>query len=244
VGQRRRRRRRRRTSAIAIMIKYYYVRVVHGVLMTLAFVGFHYVGAFVGKWLALETSRPTSESKNPPERWSRPKALFWSHVALQVIGLALGTAGLVYGFEEFDIPYELVQYKHGVVGVWVMGLAYFQGVMGAVRPRPLTDGELAAEGRGEGPRTRRLLRRAFEYVHSALGKVSLALGLLNVYTGVAIMRSIQYLDDDGVKQWSGVTIGFMMAVLLMDGALQKRARDAGQRSVAAANETELTASVR
>ena len=91
--------------------------------MTLAFVGFHFVGAFVGKWLALETSRPTSGSKNPPERWSRPKALFWSHVALQVIGLALGTAGLVYGFEEFDIPYELVQYKHGVVGVWVMGLA-------------------------------------------------------------------------------------------------------------------------
>ena len=192
------------------MIEYFYVRLVHGVLMTLAFVGFHFLGAVVGKRLADENTKVT-----PRQRYA--KILFWLHGILQVLGLILGTAGFVISMKRFRIPYDLVMYKHGTLGIAVMSLAYFQGAMGVARPRALTNDEIAAKA----PRV--YLRRGFEYLHAALGKVTLVLGLINVYTGVALFKG--YLKDEGVEKWAGVTIGWMVLVHLCDSFAEKNRRD-------------------
>ena len=182
------------------MIEYFYVRLVHGVLMTLAFVGFHFLGAVVGRHMVVG------------------KRLIWLHGILQVIGLILGTAGFVISMTRFDVPYDLVMYKHGTLGIAVMSLAYFQGAMGVARPRALTNEEIAANAY---PRV--FLRRCFEYLHAALGKVTLVLGLINVYTGVALFKS--YLKDEGIEKWAGVTIGWMVLVVLCDSFADKYQRD-------------------
>jgi len=195
------------------MIEYFYVRLVHGVLMTLAFVGFHFLGAVIGRRLADENTKVT-----PRQRYA--KILFWLHGVLQAIGLILGTAGFVISMKRFRIPYDLVMYEHGTLGIAVMSLAYFQGAMGVARPRALTNEEIAAKA----PRV--YLRRGFEYLHAALGKVTLVLGLINVYTGVALFKS--YLKDEGIEKWAGVTIGWMVLVVLCDSFADKYQRD-GER---------------
>ena len=182
-----------------------YVQLVHGVLMTLAFVGFQFLGAVVGRHMVVG------------------KRLIWLHGILQVIGLILGTAGFVISMTRFDVPYDLVMYKHGTLGIAVMSLAYFQGAMGVARPRALTNEEIAANAY---PRV--FLRRCFEYLHAALGKVTLVLGLINVYTGVALLKSLDIIKDEGIEKWAGVTIGWMVLVVLCDSFADKYQRD-GER---------------
>ena len=198
------------------MIEYFYVRLVHGVLMTLAFVGFHFLGAVIGRRLADENTKVT-----PRQRYA--KILFWLHGVLQAIGLILGTAGFVISMKRFRIPYDLVMYEHGTLGIAVMSLAYFQGAMGVARPRALTNEEIAANAY---PRV--FLRRCFEYLHAALGKVTLVLGLINVYTGVALLKSLDIIKDEGIEKWAGVTIGWMVLVVLCDSFADKYQRD-GER---------------
>ncbi|QDZ23860.1 cytochrome b561 domain-containing protein [Chloropicon primus] len=232
------------------MIEYYYVRLVHGVLMTVAFVFCHYLGAYAGNRLVKEERKAKGEEGQDDVvvvdggGWwrKRSKILFWSHVVLQVVGLGLGTGSFVYSMTKFEIPYEYVQYKHGTLGIWVMGLCYFQGLLGVVRPKPVSQEEMAMLGGGkgllsklrQGPVLRLCLRRSFEYLHSVLGKVVLALGLINCFTGVALMKSIGYLDEEGVEKWAGWTVGWLVLVFLLDGVVDKYESDSRKVARAAA----------
>merc|ERR1712039_1145517 len=94
---------------------------------------------------------------------------------------------------------------------------------GVARPRALTNEEIATKA----PRV--YLRRGFEYFHAALGKVTLILGLINVYTGVALLKSFDIIKDEGIEKWAGVTIGWMVLVHLCDSFAEKYQRD-GEKS--------------
>jgi len=194
------------------MIPYYYKRVVHGVLMTLSFVGFHYLGAFFGARLA--------QTKGEARKTGAAdlQLLFWAHAVLQGAGLVLGTAGFAYSLATFEMPYGVVARKHGTLGVAVMALAYFQGLLGVLRPKPLTDSDLCEKD----DRRRVHLRRSFEFLHSILGKVTLALGLINCFTGIALMEAIGFLDSEGLDKWVGITAGWLILVYVADGVLDKR----------------------
>merc|ERR1712039_185958 len=90
---------------------------------------------------------------------------------------------------------------------------------GVARPRALTNEEIATKA----PRV--YLRRGFEYFHAALGKVTLILGLINVYTGVALLKSLDVIKDEGIEKWAGVTIGWMVLVHLCNSFADKYRRD-------------------
>jgi len=197
------------------MLDYAYVRLCHGVLMTLAWTGFHVLGSVVGKRLKDENSLRCL-GLEPREK--HLKFLFWSHVVFQAMGLVLGTAGFCLCLKTFQIPYELVRYKHGTLGIAVMAMAYLQGLMGAFRPKAVTIKDSSNKEKHQF-----YLRRAFEYFHGALGKVTLVLGLVNCFTGIAMMKGL--VDDEAIDLWAAISVAWITCLLLADGIVDKLDKD-------------------
>ena len=194
------------------MLDYIDARFVHGVLMTLAWVGFHFVGTFCGKRLKDEQAlnRMLGESNNQ----SRLKVLFWTHGLLQAFGLAIGTAAFALSLVTFKIPYDLVPYMHGYLGIAVYAMAYIQGLLGFIRPSAVKKQE-----NENSSLTKVYLRRIWEYLHSILGRVVLVLGLVNCFTGLALMTIFE--EYFYLTSWSAICVGWMLIVIIADGILDK-----------------------
>mmetsp|Transcript_9115 Transcript_9115/g.22542 ORF Transcript_9115/g.22542 Transcript_9115/m.22542 type:complete len:229 (-) Transcript_9115:98-784(-) len=225
------------------MVDYIQVRLCHAVMMTLAWVGFHTLGCVFGKWLKDERELGSFFGTKPRER--RLTLLFRSHYVSQALGLALGTAGFILCLQTFQIPYKLIQHKHGSLGIAVMTLAYVQGLMGVLRPAASAGDEAAATmataagPKSEGKKNR--LRTAFEFAHGALGRVTLVLGLVNCFTGLALMRGI--VEDSAIEAWAAICVAWILGLFVADGVADK-VNKAGlaARARGSIRESELTAS--
>merc|ERR1711920_1188290 len=134
---------------------------IHGVLMTIAWFVFHFIGVFVGRRISIHG-----------------KKMLYTHIGLQLAGLVFGTASLIICFQKFGIPYEYVAYRHGELGIAVMALSYFQALVGFVRPKRESGQEFKAQT---------LLRKGFEILHPTFGIITTVLGFVNCITGIYIL---------------------------------------------------------
>lgn len=55
--------------------------------------------------------------------------------ALQVAGTACATAGFVIATRWFNVPYNMVQYNHGALGIATLALVYSQVCTGVQQAR-------------------------------------------------------------------------------------------------------------
>jgi len=194
------------------MVDYVQVRLIHGVLMTLAWVFCHFLGSMFGKRLKDEQGIHLFGLK-PRERYL--KVFFYTHAVLQGFGVLIGTAGFILSMLTFQIPYELIRFKHGYLGIATMALVYFQGLLGVIRPKPVA--KLAA-GNSKSPAF--WLRKTWEHAHGIIGKTTLVLGLVNCFTGVALMEPLLSEEND-IIFWSAIPIGWILLVIIADGIFDK-----------------------
>jgi len=160
--------------------------------MSVGTFGFLYVGAFAAKWI------PQGGAK-----------MLIVHIASQVLGLVILTVGLIVGCQRFTTPYWHVEYSHGSLGFAVMALAYFQGT-GFLRPK---------KADGKPHREQTWARRVFELGHGGIGKLVLALAILNCFTGLIIMHS--FTTGDTVAFWAGLCVTMIIVLPVIDWAYHK-----------------------
>ncbi len=120
-----------------------------------------------------------------------------------------------------------------------MSLAYAQGLLGVFRPAPIAVEELTE---ASGPKQLRVirLRTVFEYAHGALGRVVLVLGLVNCFTGLALMRGI--VEDSAIEAWAAVSVAWITFLFVADGAMGKVNKAGFARPARSIRGSEMTAS--
>ena len=131
--------------------------------------------------------------------------LFWSHVAAQITGVALGTAALVVvgvggsrGWDPGSTPLH-----HGSVGVAVMVVAWVQVMGGVARPH-------AGGGR---------LRLAWEWAHLIMGVGCVVAALWCIVTGSSLLAL--YVPGVRAEVWWGVAAGVVGGVVLAGGVVKR-----------------------
>ncbi|KXZ47140.1 hypothetical protein GPECTOR_37g145 [Gonium pectorale] len=102
------------------------------------------------------------------------RACFLAHILLNVSAVALAAAAFALPLTRArDVRYSEVPYGHGRLGVAVLALLFLQAVYPWLRPAP-------------SPLTP--LRRAWELLHTSLGRAILVMGLVNVALGIHIIN--------------------------------------------------------
>jgi len=131
--------------------------IVHGTLMTLAWILFAFVGLFTARYM-----REVWE----PKQLLGTKAWFAVHRTLMTITVLLTVAGIVVIFVHVK-GWSSGAGVHPYFGIVVLALALAQPIMAAFRPHP-----------GE-PR-----RSIFNWVHRCVGTLALILGVVSIYFGL------------------------------------------------------------
>lgn len=131
--------------------------IVHGTLMTLAWILFAFVGLFTARYM-----REVWE----PKQLMGTKAWFAVHRTLMTITVLLTVAGTVVIFVRVK-GWSSNAGVHPYFGIVVLALALAQPIMAAFRPHP-----------GE-PR-----RNVFNWAHRIVGTLALILGVVSIYFGL------------------------------------------------------------
>ncbi|KXZ47136.1 hypothetical protein GPECTOR_37g141 [Gonium pectorale] len=104
------------------------------------------------------------------------KGCFLAHILLNVSAVALAAAAFALPLTRArDVRYSEVPYGHGRLGVAVLALLFLQAIYPWLRPAP-------------SPLTP--LRRAWEVLHTTLGRAILVMGLVNVALGIHIINQV------------------------------------------------------
>ncbi|KXZ47141.1 hypothetical protein GPECTOR_37g146 [Gonium pectorale] len=132
------------------------------------------------------------------------KGCFYAHIALNVSAVAVAAAGFALPFDrESDLSFSEVDLSHGSFGVAIMALLFLQAVYPWLRPAP-------------SPLT--ALRRAWELLHTTLGRAILVMGLVNVALGIHIMKE----EFNGSVHFFACLAGVPIASLAVIGSVVDR----------------------
>lgn len=109
------------------------------------------------------------------------RPVFYAHVLINFTALVLALAGFIIAITQLG-NWRDVSWQHGRVGIAVITLSLAQLVFGFVRPHhtPIT-----------------WLRKAWELTHVAIGTSAIALGILQIGTGLEILSNEYYQSDVG-----------------------------------------------
>ncbi|KAF6254205.1 heme peroxidase [Scenedesmus sp. NREL 46B-D3] len=175
------------------------LRTQHGTLMAVNFIVVFPLGALMARQLRA--------------RWlnslTAKAVLFYMHIAVQMCGVALATAGFIIATKDFGVPYMDVLFHHGSLGVAVLTLVYFQLLIGFVRP----------------PAALGWARSLWQLGHAMLGRMALMLGMVNVFIGIYLFGTL-YRGNIGL--WGGLAAAGLAAVALLQivgDLLERRASE-------------------
>uniref|UniRef100_A0A7S1SXQ3 DOMON domain-containing protein n=1 Tax=Tetraselmis chuii TaxID=63592 RepID=A0A7S1SXQ3_9CHLO len=181
---------------------------VHGVLMALAWVFLLPMGAAISKYIPL-----------------LGKKAYLTHLAMQMTGVALTIASLVFILIDKELPSTWLttdgkRYDHGRVGIAVVAFAIFNPINAMLRPHPGVS----------------LQRRAWEIAHLVIGKTALYLGAFNVFFGIYVYTVLNQNEGGDWAPWIGLCVfalcAVCMGVAIADKLIRHRADMAKVRETA------------
>lgn len=126
-------------------------------------------------WGAAIASRGRTVSNAKPGAW------FKRHRALQITGLCGMLIGFVFALYHCQVNSAHFTSPHTFIGAFVVLLGAMQPLNAFVRPHPPGKGEKRSCG-----------RLAFEIVHRGSGWMAVILGMLNILTGIMVIRAKDY----------------------------------------------------
>lgn len=118
---------------------------------------------------------------------STSKAWFYSHIALVAVGLCVVIASVVVAY-KYKSSEELANFssKHAIFGLAIVALAGVQALNGLVRPKKAEAGETAST-----------TRKAWQFIHPLLGRLSIVLAAVNIGWGLDSLTL--YAGDSNAK---------------------------------------------
>lgn len=123
---------------------------------------------------------------------------FALHRIIQIIGLALATAGVAIALSKFEGLED--DHKHRRLGLTVMVLGWLQPFNALIRPHPPKDDERKSA-----------LRWAWEIFHKGIGYVTLVLACITIFWGLELAETFGGLMEDH-ETYRSAYIGVLIAL--------------------------------